>query len=151
EYLKAVVNETLRLSPIAVAVARELTRPAKIGPYDFDAGDVVLPSVFLAHRSNRYWERPDAFEPERVLSGDPSPFQFFPFGGGVRRCVGSEFARYQLRIVLAQLFRSIAIEPIVGAEPRPRMRGAVVGLSDTPVRVCDREAADAHRGFRVSA
>jgi cytochrome P450 len=134
-YLKAVVNETLRLSPIAVAVVRELTGPAKIGPYELDAGTVLLPSVFLAHRSPASWERPADFEPERFLAGEPSPFKFFPFGGGVRRCVGSEFARYQLRIVLAQLFRSADIEPAVGTAPQPRMRGAVVGLSEVPVRV----------------
>ncbi len=138
EYLKAVVNETLRLSPIAVAVGRKLLRPAKLGRYEFASDTYLLPSVFLSHRSAAHWERPEEFLPERFLSGDPSPFKFFPFGGGVRRCVGSEFARYQLRIVLAQLFRGATIDPVEGAEPRPCMRGAVVGLTEAPVRVRER-------------
>jgi cytochrome P450 len=143
EYLKAVVNETLRLSPVAVAVGRRLLRPAKLGRYELAADTYVLASVLLAHRSGAYWERPEAFEPERFLSGDPSPFQFFPFGGGVRRCVGLEFARYQLRIALAQLFRSAAIDPVEGADPEPCMRGALVGLTDAPVWVRDREGRHA--------
>ena len=138
-YLKAVVNETLRVSPIAVAVPRLLTRPTKLGPYELPAGTAVFASVYVAHRSANNWERPDAFEPERFLGGDPSPFKFFPFGGGTRRCVGAEFARYQLRLVLAQLFAAVALHPVPGFQVRGRMRGATVGPSDDmPVIVRDR-------------
>ena len=104
-YLTAVVNETLRLTPIAVAVPRRLREAVTLAGHHLPAGTNVGASIYVAHRS-RAWERPDEFEPERFLIGSPSPFVFFPFGGGTRRCVGAEFARYQLAVVLGQLVLS---------------------------------------------
>ena len=140
-YLTATVNETLRLSPIAVAVPRRLRRPATIAGYELPAGTVVAASVYAAHRSEE-WEHPDDFEPERFLTGAPSPFVFFPFGGGTRRCVGSEFARYQLAIVLAQLVRSRGFDPVTTFSVRAYMRGPTAAPPpDMPVLVRPREAA----------
>ena len=143
DYLKAVINETLRLSPVAIAVGRRLLRPATLGRYTFPTDTYLLAGIYLLHRSSEHWERPDEFEPERFLGGEPSPYKFLPFGGGVRRCVGLEFARYQLRIVLAQLFRGATLAPIEGQDPRPAMRGVLVGLTEAPVRVGDRGQVDA--------
>jgi cytochrome P450 len=140
-YLTAVVNETLRLTPIAVAVARRLRQAATLAGHDLPAGTVVAPSIYVAHRSSA-WTRPDEFEPERFLTDSPSPFVFFPFGGGARRCVGAEFARYQLAVVLGQLIlrREFAVSPSFAV--RPYMRGATVAPPpDMPLSVRPREAA----------
>jgi cytochrome P450 len=139
-YLTAVVNETLRLTPIAVAVTRRLREPTTLAGYHLPAGTVVAPSVYVAHRSSA-WARPDLFEPERFLSDGPSPFVFFPFGGGARRCVGAEFARYQLAVLLARLVlaRSFAADP--SFEVRAYMRGVTVSPPpDLPLLVSPREA-----------
>lgn len=51
----------------------------------------------------------DHFQPERFLSsppGDPSRFQYIPFGGGSRMCVGKEFAKVLLKIFLVEVVRS---------------------------------------------
>lgn len=124
-YLTAVVNETLRLTPIAVAVPRRLREAVTLAGYHLPAGTTVGASIYVAHRS-RAWERPDEFEPERFLTGSPSPFVFFPFGGGTRRCVGAEFARYQLAVVLGQLVLSREFSLVPSFTMRPYMRGATV-------------------------
>jgi cytochrome P450 len=41
--------------------------------------------------------------PERFVGKKPSPYEFFPFGGGVRHCIGAAFATYEMKIVLAQV------------------------------------------------
>jgi cytochrome P450 len=124
-YLTAVVNETLRLTPIAVAVPRRLREAVTLAGHHLPAGTNVGASIYVAHRS-RAWERPDDFEPERFLTGSPSPFVFFPFGGGTRRCVGAEFARYQLAVVLGQLILSREFNLVPSYTMRPYMRGATV-------------------------
>lgn len=81
-YLTAVVNETLRLTPIAVAVPRRLREAVTLAGHHLPTGTTVGASIYVAHRS-RAWTRPDEFEPERFLAGSPSPFIFFPFGATV--------------------------------------------------------------------
>ncbi|MEV6323795.1 cytochrome P450 [Nocardia sp. NPDC051787] len=125
-YLQAVVNEIMRLTPIAVAVPRRLREPARLAGYDLPADTLVAASVYLAHRSERQWESPDEFLPDRFLTGRASPFAFLPFGGGVRRCIGAEFANYQIGIVLAQLWLHWRFEPVAGFRVRPYMRGVTV-------------------------
>jgi cytochrome P450 len=127
-YLTAVVNETLRLTPIAVAVPRRLREAATLAGRDLPAGTVVAASIYVAHRGSA-WERPDDFKPERFLEDGPSPFVFFPFGGGARRCVGAEFARYQLAVVLGQLVLARGFAPEPSRAVRPYMRGATVAPS----------------------
>jgi cytochrome P450 len=140
-YLTAAVNETLRLTPIAVAVPRRLREAVTLAGHDLPAGTVVAPSIYIAHRSGA-WERPDEFEPERFLADGPSPFVFFPFGGGARRCVGAEFARYQLAVVLGQLVLSREFERVPSFTMRPYMRGATVAPPPgMPLLVRPREAA----------
>lgn len=124
-YLTAVVNETLRLTPIAIAVSRRLREPVTLAGHHLPAGTNVGASVYVAHRS-RAWEPPDEFEPERFLGETPSPFVFFPFGGGTRRCVGVEFARYQLAVVLGQLMLNREVNLMPSFTARPYMRGVTV-------------------------
>jgi cytochrome P450 len=69
-YLTAVVNETLRLTPIAVAVPRRLREAVTLAGHHLPAGTTVGASIYVAHRSLA-WERPDEFEPERFLTGSP--------------------------------------------------------------------------------
>jgi cytochrome P450 len=138
-YLKAVVNETLRISPIAVAVVRRLNAPMQLGAHDLAAGTVIAPCIYLAHHHPKLWEAPSEFRPERFLQKEPSPFTFFPFGGGTRRCVGIEFARYQLRTVLAQIFSSVSVSLPEGFSMRPMMRGVTVA-PPTSMRFVIRDA-----------
>src|SRR5262249_22752429 len=88
EYLDAACRETLRLTPIIPLVGRRLTRPMHIGGQDLPAGVVAAPCIYLAHRRVERWPEPARFRPERFLESKPTPYEFLPFGGGVRRCLG---------------------------------------------------------------
>src|SRR5262249_29163384 len=103
EYLDATIRETLRLNPILPVVGRRLVAPMRIGRRDLPAGVIATPCIYLTHRRADLWPEPERFNPERFIGARPSPYAFFPFGGGVRRCLGMAFALYEMKIVLAEM------------------------------------------------
>ena len=76
------------------------------------AGVFVTPCAYLAHRRAESFPEPDAFRPERFLDRRLSPYVYFPFGGGVRRCIGMPFALLEMQVVLGMLLRSFRIAPL---------------------------------------
>jgi cytochrome P450 len=101
EYLDAVCRETLRLQPVIPLVGRVLTRPATVGGVSLPKGVAVLCSIYLAQRRPSVYPEPRRFKPERFIGVKMSQSEFFPFGGGLRRCVGMAFALYEMKMVLA--------------------------------------------------
>jgi cytochrome P450 len=118
EYLDATVKETLRLNPIIPVVGRRLQEPMRIGGRDLPAGVIAVPCIYLTHRREDLWQHPTRFDPERFLGARTSPYAFFPFGGGVRRCLGMAFALYEMKIVLAQ----VLMRATLGAAPGHTVR-----------------------------
>jgi cytochrome P450 len=103
-YADAVVKEVLRLRPPVPVVRRRLAKPLTVGAWDLPEGTVVAPCAHLVHRLPALYPEPDAFRPERWLDrGAPEASSWFPFGGGMRRCIGASFAMLELRIVVAML------------------------------------------------
>ena len=104
-YLDAVIKETLRLNPVVAIVGRKLARDARVGGHDLPAGSVAIACIWLAHRRPEAWPDPERFDPERFLGKRIDPSQYFPFGGGTRRCLGAAFAVYEMKVVLATILR----------------------------------------------
>ena len=104
-YLNAVFNESQRLTPIAYGIIRCLKRDMKIAGYDLPAGVGVFVSPYLIGRHKDVWgDDAEIFRPDRWLENKGvKPYQFFPFGGGQRTCVGMNQARQQLKILFAKL------------------------------------------------
>ena len=133
-YLKAVVQETLRLNPIVTEVIRVLKQPLTLGSYQIPAGYGVAPAAAIAHYNAETYPEPDRFRPERFLERSFSPFEYMPFGGGSRRCIGAAFAGFEMAIVLGTLlkrfeFKLLETEPVV-----PVRRNVTLGPS-TGVRM----------------
>jgi cytochrome P450 len=103
EYLDATVREALRHDTIIPIVVRRLKRPLRIGGVDLPEGVIAAPALLLTHHRKDVWGDPEVFRPERFLERKPSPYEFLPFGGGVRRCVGMAFALYEMKVVLARV------------------------------------------------
>ena len=110
-YLTATIQETLRLRPVIVLVARRLTEPVEIGGYELPAGVTVTPSIHLVHRDPEVYPEPERFLPERFLDNPPGTYTWIPFGGGVRRCLGAAFAQFEMAVVLEELVRRREIRP----------------------------------------
>ena len=110
-YLDAVIKETARLDPILPIVTRYLETPMRIGDCDLPAGCVVSPCIYLTHRRPDVWPEPEAFKPERFVDRRVDPYTFFPFGGGLRHCLGAAFATYEMKVVLARLLLRVVLRP----------------------------------------
>ncbi|MCP9622025.1 cytochrome P450 [Nocardia otitidiscaviarum] len=108
-YLDAVCQETLRLHPPVPIVLRRLRTGYTLRGRELAAGDTMGLAVPLLHSDPQVWERPERFRPERFLERRYGPFEFAPFGGGHRRCIGAALADYELRIVLATLLSRVRL------------------------------------------
>jgi cytochrome P450 len=110
DYLDATIKETLRLRPVVPGVIRRLQRPLEIGGMSLPAGVHIAPSIYLIHRRADVYPSPEEFRPERFLERTPSTYEWLPFGGGIRRCLGASFALYEMRIVLSTILRRAELE-----------------------------------------
>jgi cytochrome P450 family 135 len=121
----AFVRETLRLRPPASGSLRRLREPLAAGGRELPAGADVLVPTSLLHSDARGFRDPDRFEPERWLA-DPAPdWPYFPFGGGIRRCVGEALAHAELEAVAPAIGRRVRLEPLAG-RPEPMVQRATV-------------------------
>lgn len=106
KYTRAVVDEAMRLYPPAWMIGRKCMKDDVIGPYSVKGGEFVLVSPYMTHRNPKLWDHPDSFDPDRFLDGrsDGLPkFSYLPFGGGMRFCIGANFALMQATLMLARM------------------------------------------------
>ncbi len=133
-YLRAVVQETLRLNPIITEVLRVIKKPMEIAGYRLPVGTAIAPAAILAHYNDQTFPEPDSFEPERFLQRSYSSAEYFPYGGGHRRCAGAAFASYEMAIVLGTILSRHELELLESKPVVPRRRNITMGPS-TGVRV----------------
>jgi cytochrome P450 len=112
DYLDAVIKETLRLRPVVPAVARRLMVPMEFGGWNLPAGVHIAPSIYLLHRRPDLYPDPTAFRPERFLERQPATYEWIPFGGGIRRCLGASFAMMEMQTVLGTILRTVKLKPV---------------------------------------
>lgn len=123
-YLTAVCQETLRIYPIAAnAFLRIVKSPVEIMGYELPVGTSVVPSIYLAHHREEIYPQSQQFKPERFLERQYSPYEYFPFGGGNRRCIGSAFALYEMKIVLATILSEFQLSMVNKRPLSPVRRG----------------------------
>ncbi|MEO1270348.1 MAG: cytochrome P450 [Myxococcota bacterium] len=109
-WLKAICQETLRLHPVLPDMLRTLKVPMTLGSVTIPAGYVVAAVATATHRDPSLYPDPDQFRPERFLERTYRPWEFYPFGGGHRRCPGAAFAMMEMALVLATLVHTWRFE-----------------------------------------
>jgi cytochrome P450 len=109
-YLSAVCSESLRFHPIAIGCfGRRVLKPIVVDGYELEPGTWIHASIYLAHRRSSVYPNPLRFEPERFLRRQFSPYEFLPFGGGHRRCLGDAFVQFEMKLVIATILKSLAL------------------------------------------
>ena len=121
-WLDAVCKESLRVRPVVYQVNRKLTEPLQLAAYRIPAGTTLASSVDLVHHSARHYPDPEAFRPQRFLDQRADPSVWFPFGGGVRRCLGATFAQVEMRTVLGEVLRRVELAPTTAPDEQARAR-----------------------------
>lgn len=129
-YLTAVCQETLRLYPVAMnGFPRNVLQPMEIAGYPLERGSVVIPAIYLAHHRPQVYPEPQQFRPERFLEQQFSPYEYLPFGGGDRRCIGAAFALYEIKLVLFSLLSRFDLALATNQPVRPVRRGVTIAPS----------------------
>lgn len=121
-YLVAVVREALRVRPVVATSQRVLREPMKLGGYALDSGVTLLLAIWLVHRRPELYPDPEAFRPERFLEQEPGTYEWIPFGGGVRRCIGDSLAQMEMQVILKRILTQVKLEPANPDLERPRNR-----------------------------
>jgi cytochrome P450 len=142
-----IVTETMRLYPTVWSMGREMVAEGEFCGVRVPAGTQIIASQWLVHRSERFYEAPLRFIPDRWSDGLEKrlpKFAYFPFGGGSRICIGNHFAKLEAILVLATVAQRVRLD--VGRRERLWFRPSVtlrpakpVSATVTPRRAPSRE------------
>ncbi len=124
QYVKQVIEESLRIYPPAWMVGRRNYEEDEIGGYRIAKNTNVLVPIYHLHRSEKYWTEPLRFVPERFAPETRNQidrYVYMPFGGGPRFCIGNNFALLEMQIILILLYRKFSFTLKLGfvVEPEP--------------------------------
>jgi cytochrome P450 len=114
--VEAVLQEAMRSRPVIPIVGRRVTVPWRLGEYAVPAGTPISVSTLLLHHREDLYPEPFAFRPERWHGHRPGTYEWIPFGGGTRRCLGAALAMAEMRIVLDAMAARLELE---AADPEP--------------------------------
>ena len=81
---------------------------------------------YLTHHREDLYSNPQEFKPERFLERQYTPYEFFPFGGGARRCIGEALAMFEIKLVLATILGNYQLELVDDRPVKPQRRGVTV-------------------------
>jgi cytochrome P450 len=135
QYTEKVLRESMRLYPPVWTMGRYVEDDYNVGQYTIPAGSSILMSQYVMHRDPRYYEEPEQFNPDRwtaKFKADLPRFSYFPFGGGIRGCIGEPFAwmegilivaiiaqKWTMRLVPGQRMK---LDPAITLRPRYGMK-----------------------------
>ncbi|XP_068444990.1 cytochrome P450 3A40-like isoform X2 [Clinocottus analis] len=111
EYLDSVINESLRLYPIAPRLERVAKATVEINGVVIPKGMIVMIPTWPLHRDPNLWPEPEAFKPERFSKDNKEtidPYTYMPFGAGPRNCIGMRFALVMMKLALVEILQSFS-------------------------------------------
>ncbi len=125
-YLSAVCNEALRIYPTQLfAFPRLVESPIKLMGYDLSPGTILIANIYSTHQREDLYSQPKEFQPERFLEKQYSPYEFLPFGGGSRVCIGGTFALFEMKLILATILSRYELELVSQRPERPKFGGLI--------------------------
>ncbi len=123
-YLDAAISETLRIFPIVTGTfARRMVKPISVMGYDFEPKTLLLISIYSLHHREDLYPNSKQFQPARFLNKNYSPYEYIPFGGGNRRCLGAALALLEMKLVTTTILSSFELDLIKKQPIKPVRRG----------------------------
>ncbi len=123
-YLNAVCQETLRIYPVAmISFPRKLTTSLELMGRTFSAGTRFLGCIYLTHHREDIYPEPKKFKPERFLERQYNAYEYLPFGGSNRRCIGAALALYEMKLVIATVLSRYNLAMVDNRPIKPQRRG----------------------------
>jgi cytochrome P450 len=139
DYVQRVIDESMRLYPPVYTMFREPRQPVEVGGYRIPDDASIMISQWAMHRSERYWDEPDVFDPDRWTRDVDRPrFTYFPFGAGPRHCIGKHLATLEAKLIVARTAQQHSLEYTREREPELRPTLTMHPRDGMPMRVHDR-------------
>jgi cytochrome P450 len=110
EQIEATIVEGMRSRPVIPIIGRRVMVPWRLGEYAVPADTPLTMSILLVHHREDIYPQPFEFRPERWLGRKPGTYEWIPFGGGIRRCLGAALAMAEQRVVLEAMARRLDLE-----------------------------------------
>lgn len=136
-YLDAVCKEAIRLHPVLSECARVAIEPMEVLGHHIAASQACIISITGIHHDPNLYPEPDTYRPERFLERKYGIFEYLPFGGGHRRCLGAGLAEYTMRIAVAEIALNWDFEP-AGTDRAMRVNVANAPEKGIPIRIVGR-------------
>ncbi len=146
-YLEATIKESMRINNLFPIVGRKTIEPVEIKGYQLPIGTVVAPCNLLVHQQPELYPEPQEFRPERFLKDAGNAYGLFPFGGGPRRCIGVNFAQFEMKMLLASILPRVQLDLMPGQNLKPERLGLALA---PPTGVNVRVTAVKSRPARVA-
>lgn len=128
KYLDSLVSESLRIRPPVPFVTRKIiNRDFILGQKSYEVGQEIGVCISLLHQDKQTWERADDFIPERFLDKKYSPYEYAPFGGGTRRCLGAELAILEMKILISLFVKYFDCNLMDSSLPEPEVMQITIG------------------------
>jgi cytochrome P450 len=129
-YVGQVLDESMRLYPPGWAFTRTPLADDEVAGRRIPAGAVVIVSSYANQHSTRFWDDPEAFDPERFAPDRRelvAPYAYFPFGVGPHACIGKHMAEIEAKLALVLIARRYRVEAA-----SPESVRATPGITLTP-------------------
>ena len=106
QYTEMVLRESMRIFPPVWTMGRRVENDYSVGEYTIPSGSSILMCQYVMHHDPRYYEKPEEFNPDRWTDDFKTRlprFSYFPFGGGIRGCIGESFAWMEGVLIIATI------------------------------------------------
>lgn len=102
-FVRACVDESLRLYPPAWLISRRARTADELSGAEIPAGSLIIMSPWIVHRHPEFWSHAATFDPQRFIDGGHARHAFLPFGNGLRLCIGRDFAYAEAVALIARI------------------------------------------------
>lgn len=126
DVIEQTITEAMRSRPVIPMTGRRVAVPWRLGDYGVPAGTPVALSILLLHHREDLYPDPFAFRPERWRDHKPGTYEWIPFGGGTRRCLGAALAMAEQRVVLRSMARRLDLGATTDTPERPKHRNVTM-------------------------
>ena len=132
-YTKQLIQESLRMYPPFWMIDRQALEDDEVEGCMIKKGTMVLIYIYGIHHSEKHWQHPDIFNPERFSGTNPkkeSPFTYLPFGAGPKGCIGGNYAMLQMLTILKKLVskfeislakKEVELSPFIILKPKDKI------------------------------
>jgi cytochrome P450 family 135 len=126
DVVETTIQESMRTRPVIPIIGRRVMVPWRLGEYVVPGDTPVGVSILLLHHREDLYPDPFTFRPERWDGHKPGTYEWIPFGGGIRRCLGAALAMAEQRIVLSEMARRLDLEAHAAEPERAKHRNVTM-------------------------